>query len=41
MFKLFRALGLRHLAVVDHENRVSDVAILPGFGVCDIIDFEL
>ena len=27
MFKLFRALGLRHLVVVDHENRVSDDAL--------------
>lgn len=25
VFKLFRALGLRHLVVVDDENRVGEV----------------
>lgn len=32
MFKLFRALGLRHLVVVDDENRVG-VAVVFIFGV--------
>lgn len=31
MFKLFRALGLRHLVVVDDENRVG-VGVLATFG---------
>lgn len=32
VFKLFRALGLRHLVVVDDENRVGAVLLLI-FGV--------
>lgn len=32
MFKLFRALGLRHLVVVDDENRVGVVVVFI-FGV--------
>lgn len=32
VFKLFRALGLRHLVVVDDENRVG-VVLLFIFGV--------